>query len=99
MEHHCKKYPFSDQTFSVYAPKTGTGLPVLLFQSGYGCSTDTHAALLRKIASAGIVVVTCNREGDKVCFYHPLAARESTHSTDRDRDRQTDRQTYRQTDR
>ena len=40
-------------------------VPVILFQSGYGSSSESHAPLLQAISNAGYVVVVPDRKDDK----------------------------------
>lgn len=59
---------FADTTFTSFVPseKSADALPVLLFQSGYGSTSASHAPLLQAIADGGYVVVVPDREGDVV---------------------------------
>ena len=57
---------FEDTTFATFTPKekSDTAIPVVLFQSGYGSTSASHAPLLQAVADAGYVVVAPDRTGD-----------------------------------
>mmetsp|Transcript_25165 Transcript_25165/g.44740 ORF Transcript_25165/g.44740 Transcript_25165/m.44740 type:complete len:337 (-) Transcript_25165:113-1123(-) len=57
-----------DTTFAVFAPEGDSkGLPVVLFQSGYGSRLEGHTSLCEKIAAEGNIVVVPCRTGDQYC--------------------------------
>lgn len=55
-----------DTTFAAFTPSTkvDAAVPILLFQSGYGSTSKSHAPLMQAIADAGFVCVIPDREGD-----------------------------------
>ena len=56
-----------DTTFRSFNPSKNfeTPVPIILFQSGYGSTSESHAPLLQAISNAGYVVVVPDREDDK----------------------------------
>ena len=56
-----------DITFRAFVPSKilKTPVPVILFQSGYGSTSESHAPLLQAISNAGYVVVVPDRKDDK----------------------------------
>ena len=63
----------SNTTFAVWAPcnvYNKKKLPIVLFQSGYGSDSVSHAPMLKSIASAGFIVVAPDHRYDKFggCF-------------------------------
>lgn len=56
-----------DTTFRSFNPSKNFEIPVpvILFQSGYGSSSESHAPLLQAISNAGYVVVVPDRKDDK----------------------------------
>lgn len=56
-----------DTTFVVFLPEDSSvgELPVVLFQSGWGCNSESHRSLLQKVSNAGFLVVSPDREGDQ----------------------------------
>ena len=54
-------------SFGVWAPNNQNDLPVVIFQSGYGSNSKSHATLLSKIASAGFLVIAPDQDNDLQC--------------------------------
>ena len=57
----------SDTIFTPFTPsvKFEEHVPIILFQSGYGSTSESHAPLLQSISDSGYVVVVPDRTGDK----------------------------------
>jgi hypothetical protein len=51
-------------TFAVWAPKGGTNLPVVIFQSGYGSGIKTHRFFCENLASEGFLVIAADNVAD-----------------------------------
>ena len=54
----------TDVTFSVWAPKAGSNLPVVIFQSGYSGSSEGHRFFLENVAKEGFIVVAPDSAAD-----------------------------------
>ena len=53
--------PGKDLRFAVFAPREGSGLPVVLFQHGHQVDAAGHAFMAQRIANAGYLVVMPER--------------------------------------